>query len=427
MSRKVFLSILAILSISLFTGCEKAIPTEANADSAAGSEDSAAQSSADEDLNSGTNSSAAESPAPDTTAAMEAYRKVLQNEAEFYSTEEEKYDYLNGFTYFNGKNYDDLKETRYTAVDMDGDRIPEIVIELTFASTDEKNPFGSEVLHYEDGEVYGYNFGYRSLQTLTLKMDGTFVYANEGDEWGYSKLKFSKDTCQYDNHKEQNGKENAVWQPLADSGQKSGKDSVPSAEKNQKSKTASRSDRSAAMKAYQKVLKNEVKFFSTDENQYIYLVSYKYPGWGDSALKVTHFSVVDMDGGGMPELVLEIDSDRGYEVLHYENRKVYGASFVYRGMEGLKTDGTFTSSGGCADNGYEKLRFVGSKCETEDIGHEESSITDRNGYPTELYYINNKHVTKESYASFDKEQRGKQDAAWQEYTEQNIKKQLSAQ
>ena len=43
---------------------------------------------------------------------------------------------------------------------MDGDEVPEVVLELSV----DNNPEFYEVLHYMDDTVYGYNITYRGLE-----------------------------------------------------------------------------------------------------------------------------------------------------------------------------------------------------------------------------------------------------------------------
>jgi hypothetical protein len=71
---------------------------------------------------------------------------------------------------------------------MDGDKIPEIALELTVGN----NVDFYEVLHFaEDKKVYGYNFGIRSLGDI--KADGTFSWSNSAFNSGYGKLSFQSD------------------------------------------------------------------------------------------------------------------------------------------------------------------------------------------------------------------------------------------
>lgn len=190
----------------------------------------------------------------------------------------------------------------------------------------------------------------------------------------------------------------------------------------------SRISNNLVLEAYKAVLQNKTEFFSTDNKKKLYLNDFltNKEIYG-TIFKVTHFTILDIDGDKAPEVVLELsvgDEPEFYEVLHYMNDTVYGYLIVYRGLEGLKTDGTFRFSSGAADNGWGKLRFESNAFKTDILGYSKSSQGDSN--LTISYFINNKPVTKESFDSFTNEQSGKKDAVWYEFSQKNIEIELSA-
>jgi len=122
--------------------------------------------------------------------AMDAYKAVLQNKAEFFSTDNNKNVYLNDFL-TNKEIYETVfKLKQFTVIDMDGDGIPEVVLELTVGNYVEFY----EVLHYKNDKVYGY------IQVLrgfgNLKTDGTVHYSNSAFNNGYRKLSFETNACE---------------------------------------------------------------------------------------------------------------------------------------------------------------------------------------------------------------------------------------
>ncbi|MCE3198725.1 hypothetical protein [Paenibacillus sonchi] len=126
--------------------------------------------------------------------AMEAYKTVLQNKIEFYSIETKKKVYLNDFLTNNEIYGTTSKINHFAVLDMDGDKIPEVVLGLTV----DENPNFVEVLHYMNGEVYGYFFG--NGQLSDLKTDGTFRWLSGGLTYnGYGKLRFQTNSCEIDN------------------------------------------------------------------------------------------------------------------------------------------------------------------------------------------------------------------------------------
>ena len=132
-------------------------------------------------------------PENNKNSAMEAYKRVLLNEIEFYSTESKKKVYLKDFlineNIFEGVT---IEINQFAVVDMDGDRIPEVILKLTVG----EEPNFSEVLHYINGEVDGYFFVRNQL--CDLKTDGTFRWLSGGLMYnGYGKLKFQNKSCEF--------------------------------------------------------------------------------------------------------------------------------------------------------------------------------------------------------------------------------------
>lgn len=181
-----------------------------------------------------------------------------------------------------------------------------------------------------------------------------------------------------------------------------------------------------AMGAYQSVLQNKVNLFSTDDKKYIYLNEFLRDGAGPGyPYKLTRFTILDLDGDKIPEVVLELQIGGAgfFEVLHYMNGTVYGYNIVYRGLEMLKADGTFWSSSGASDNSCGKMRFSSIGYEMDVLGYSESS--QNNDGTTVSYFINTKPVTAESFNSFVEEQRRKKDVVWYEFSQNRIEAELS--
>jgi len=166
--------------------------------------------------------------------AIDAYKKVLQNKAAFTTEDKTRKFYLNEFLedgpYGIHPEYP-FKLIRFTVLDMDGDKIPEVVLALAMGNADHAQFY--EVLHYYNGEVYGYIFSNRML--MDLKKDGTSIGLGGVATHYYQKLRFTSDACAFDtlgycdwgkyfiNNKpateesfqyfvnEQEGKSDAVW------------------------------------------------------------------------------------------------------------------------------------------------------------------------------------------------------------------------
>ena len=197
---------------------------------------------------------------------------------------------------------------------------------------------------------------------------------------------------------------------------------------------SARNTENLALEAYKKVLQNKVAFchassFRPDEKETVYLDEYlerfrEYPP------KLIHFSVLDMNGDKIPEVVLEFvwgNANYFYEVLHFYNGEVYGYHFwSVRAFGGLKADGTFHSSGGAGDTSYNKIRFSTTSFEIYRLGYSRSRPGDNTDGSPISFFINNEPVTEDVWDIFITEQRVKENVVWYKISQENIESQLSS-
>lgn len=180
------------------------------------------------------------------------------------------------------------------------------------------------------------------------------------------------------------------------------------------------------LESYKAVLKNKAKFFSADDKNRIYVNDILKKQYPENTFKVSRFTVLDMDGDKIPEVVLELsssdDNPMFFEILHYMKGIVYGYNIVSRGLEQLKTDGTSWGSNGASDNICGKQIFESSTYKTAILAYSKSN---QNNTGTASYYVNNKSVTKEAYDFFGREQSAKKDVVWYEFSQMNITTVLS--
>ncbi|ABX41763.1 hypothetical protein [Lachnoclostridium phytofermentans] len=131
-----------------------------------------------------------ETQIPSNNSGLEAYKAVLQNKTEFFSTDNNKKLCLNDFL-TNKENYDTIfNVTHFTVLDMEDGKV--VVLELSVGD----QPEFYEILHYANDTVYGYLIVYRGLEQL--KADGTFLYSSGAADNGIGKLKFESDTLETD-------------------------------------------------------------------------------------------------------------------------------------------------------------------------------------------------------------------------------------
>ena len=174
----------------------------------------------------------------------------------------------------------------------------------------------------------------------------------------------------------------------------------------------------AVMEAYHAVLLNEKTFYSVND-QKDYTLN-EYDVW-----RAERFAVIDMDGDGIPEVVLELTTggEGAFEVLHYEEGKVYGFHFPFRGMLDLSADGTYFASGGASDGFfYQAATIKKDVYEKKILAHSLSGL-DANGDRNMSCYISDAKVTEEEYDAFSTkmwEKMQKNPAVWHDFTNANI-------
>lgn len=185
--------------------------------------------------------------------------------------------------------------------------------------------------------------------------------------------------------------------------------------------------KSLLMDKYKAILQNKDVFISTNNNNEVFLNDFfsrnsEYEG----TYKVTHFTVLDMDGDQTPEVILELSLDypEQYEILYYCNGKVYGYNVVYRDFKMLKEDGTYSYSNSASDVGIKKISsFEPTSVEMETMGYTQ---VDYNTSNTEIsYFVNDTSVTKEVFDAFLEKQNEKKDVDWYEFSTENIETKIT--
>ena len=128
---------------------------------------------------------------------------------------------------------------------------------------------------------------------------------------------------------------------------------------------------------------------------------------------IRRFAIVDMNGDGQPEVVLEIGAYYDKIILFYEEEIVYGFEYMKRSMMLLKTDGTFCLAGG-VDNYYGRLHFSKGEIELEFTGYYQFSPENPR------FFIGVDRVSEIEYKKFDDSQMQKEDIEWHPYINETI-------
>ncbi|MCL1858765.1 MAG: hypothetical protein FWF92_05980 [Oscillospiraceae bacterium] len=178
------------------------------------------------------------------------------------------------------------------------------------------------------------------------------------------------------------------------------------------------------IKAYQVVLQDmDVIKKIYKENNY-YTKPFAYNDDDYDCFKVNFFTVIDMDGDNIPEVVLETSMIGDIIVLYYYDGIIYGYTCPYRGMLRLKKDGTFEFSSGAADNGKGQLEFSSGKCKKIEIWREiwnnDYDFNSHTNIYTCEWYIYGQKVSEEEFDLFVNEQYEKEDVEWHEFNEDTI-------
>lgn len=197
---------------------------------------------------------------------------------------------------------------------------------------------------------------------------------------------------------------------------------VGDASTNKPSSQGATPSKSAALSAYRAVLERKASFIDANDNQAKDIR--QIPDFTtDVPMEITQFSVIDLDGDGIPEVILwEIVGgyDFGAMVLHYQSESVYGYELGLRGFKDVKTDGTFSYSSGAQDNGFGVLKFSGNTCSLDEITYCETG-----GSSSTSYFVNHKPATADAYNAAVNKQNKKRDVTRYDMTDSNIKAMLS--
>lgn len=176
------------------------------------------------------------------------------------------------------------------------------------------------------------------------------------------------------------------------------------------------------LKLYQLVLNNEAQFFSTSDRANLYLGQLNRGV--DGSMTFTQFAMAGLDADSMVEIVVQLSVNGnayyGYEVLDAREGKVYGYDLVYRALEDLKADGTFSYASGAFDTGFGILKLGDREYSIEPIAYSELA---EDGH---VHYIHNGiPITDEAYRQLCNIQEKKAPVTWYKFTDENIEKRFA--
>ena len=148
-----------------------------------------------------------------------------------------------------------------------------------------------------------------------------------------------------------------------------------------------------------KALNNETKVIDENNNELL-LSEYKLPSDENIVIEKTTF--VDLDSDGNNELVALTKSNYGaYIILRHENNMVYVYTINIRSLNNLKEDGTFIGNNGSQSYAYMKLSFNKNSYESKILA--EVNETEN------IYKINEKDVSEQTFLDYENEFNNKKD------------------
>ena len=181
--------------------------------------------------------------------------------------------------------------------------------------------------------------------------------------------------------------------------------------------------KSAIQQAFLSVLLSEQPFFYTDkyvgqdrEVLHTYNGYLKELPFDERIMTFPRFSIVDMDGDDVPEIVLEMENYLGFVVLRYKDGKIQGNEFWYRWLIDLRENGTFLGTSGAEVYTIGKLYFVNDTFVDSDKLHRQ--------YPS--YYLHDVPVTQETFKQLEAEIfTDVPQVEWYDFTEESIKQHIT--
>lgn len=182
------------------------------------------------------------------------------------------------------------------------------------------------------------------------------------------------------------------------------------------------SDPAATLQA---VLGGETAFWDVDSQQLLDIPTIRLAFTPeDIPLNTTHFAVVDLDGDGQQEIVLEVAAQQtpgvgGFVILREQQGTVFGYPLWYRAFNAIKADGTFSFSSSAFSSGFGRLRFQEHGAATDRIAYSDVASDDPGQI---LYYMEGSPISESAFDAAIAQQSSKSDAVWHPFTQANIEK-----
>lgn len=157
------------------------------------------------------------------------------------------------------------------------------------------------------------------------------------------------------------------------------------------------------------VLRGERGFYNVETGESCFATA--FPDSDGLPVTVYRYAWLDMDNDTIPEVVLWLRrGDDIYQlgsiILQYKGSVVYGYPMGYRSLfpENLKTDGSYSWSGGAFYNGWGKMDF------------QQGGTVNTIWRDYDKFYVNGNPATEEAFDQAEEEQLAKPDVAWHDFS-----------
>lgn len=135
---------------------------------------------------------------------------------------------------------------------------------------------------------------------------------------------------------------------------------------------------SKAIKALRDATSGEQHFFLTNTEEYVDVYGIKDLGGDyfplDAPMTPTQFAVVDLDWDGIPEIIVELDSEMGgwRMILRYYENEVYGYLYGFRALSTISEDGLVGGSSSASSSSVSRITFEETNVHSYDLSAEDA-------------------------------------------------------
>jgi hypothetical protein len=166
---------------------------------------------------------------------------------------------------------------------------------------------------------------------------------------------------------------------------------------------------SPIMEAFIDVLENNTPFIENSQNEHM-LVSDYMKTWHED-FYIVQFAIADMDGDGVPEVIIQSPNHIFRMVFRYWNGEIYGYTFGFRQMLSISHDGTFTASGGISYTYLNRLEFTNGAHEIIILANSDLN-QDGEGNYYQIFFIGDEQVPEEEWRALLDAHYEKEAADW---------------